>query len=132
MADRVELLKSLERLRWLEIAKKPRKPPRIEEAEIYCFFCGAAIEGSSGRVQILKGVREMACIRIPGGFVCNGMTPPTDEHECREFGYSLGRACKRCPVECYRNGMTAKEALADNKERIRRRRERNKQGRKCP
>jgi len=61
----------------------------------------------------------MVCISIPNGFICNGMNPPTEDHECREFGYSMGRACAKCPVECYRNGMTAKEALADNKEMVR-------------
>ena len=72
MNPRVELLKSLERLRWLEIAKKPRKPARVEKAETFCFFCGDAIEGQARRGKDL--------------------TPACDRPECQELRAGIQRA----------------------------------------
>lgn len=37
------------------------------------------------------------------------------ETECREAGWSQGRACKDCGVKCYRNGWSKQMVGADNK-----------------
>ena len=40
------------------------------------------------------------------------------EHECLEAIWSQGKACKKCPVPCYRQGMSALEATSDNKKLV--------------
>jgi len=56
------------------------------------------------------------------GFVCNFMTEPKVGAECREYIWSEGKACKKCPAKCYRAGMTKKLADEDNA-RLRKERE---------
>ena len=46
--------------------------------------------------------------------ICNFAQPP-NEKECLEAIWSQGKACKKCPVPCYRQGMSALEATSDNK-----------------
>jgi aldehyde:ferredoxin oxidoreductase len=59
------------------------------------------------------------------GFVCSFMTEPTAGAECREYIWSEGKACKKCPAKCHRAGMTKKQAIEDN---ARLRSARNEQG----
>lgn len=47
------------------------------------------------------------------------LSVPTKGAECREAIWSEGRACRKCDQPtCYRGGMTAAEARADNAELV--------------
>lgn len=46
--------------------------------------------------------------------LCTFAHPPS-KYECLDAIWSQGKACKKCPVSCYRQGMSALEATADNK-----------------
>jgi len=46
--------------------------------------------------------------------ICNFAQPP-NEKECLEAIWSQGKACNKCCVKCYRQGMSALEATSDNK-----------------
>ena len=43
-------------------------------------------------------------------------SPPTDERECLEAIWSVGRSCKSCGLtECYRHGWAKQRVDADNR-----------------
>lgn len=54
--------------------------------------------------------------------ICQFATPP-GEHECMEALASYGKACKKCSVSCYRQGMSTQEATADNERLVAEKRE---------
>jgi len=45
-------------------------------------------------------------------------TPPTADSECPEAVWSLGKSCKRCPMTCYRQGMSAGQVREDNRKLV--------------
>lgn len=49
------------------------------------------------------------------GVVCTAQQSPPSETECREAIYSQGRACKKCEVNCYRQGWSKDMVDRDNK-----------------
>lgn len=49
-------------------------------------------------------------------------------NECRTFLFSSGRACRPCPAECERQGMSATDARRDNVERVQRRQAEHEDG----
>ena len=51
--------------------------------------------------------------------LCDFRRPPA-ERECLEMIWSEGRACKRCPVECYRQGWSQHQVSLDNAARVKR------------
>lgn len=51
------------------------------------------------------------------GYLCTFRTEPA-EHECLESCWSNGRACKTCPIECYRRGWDKARVDVDNRRRV--------------
>lgn len=50
--------------------------------------------------------------------ICHFATPPA-ETECLEACASMGRACRKCDVKCYRQGWDVANVTADNARRVR-------------
>jgi hypothetical protein len=46
-------------------------------------------------------------------FICDFRVPPRDK-ECLEMIWSSGKTCRKCPVTCYRQGMTKTQVRVDN------------------
>ncbi len=57
--------------------------------------------------------------------LCTFRTVPAIGAECREMLWSEGRACRRCPVDCYRRGWKRVQVFADNARMIEERRRRD-------
>ena len=49
--------------------------------------------------------------------ICDFRRRP-DKRECLEAVWSEGRACKRCPVDCYRQGWSQHRVTLDNASRV--------------
>ena len=54
--------------------------------------------------------------------VCRFAGEPKAGRECMEAINSMGRACKKCEMSCYRKGWTAQRATTDNRRLVRERR----------
>ena len=81
----------------------------LDGTERFCEDC----DESLGELSCSEGQQNTAvAIRL-----CTFRSEP-GEHECREACWSAGRACKTCPVECYRAGWSKERVDRDNAELV--------------
>lgn len=67
----------------------------------------------------MSGGKMFDCVKIPDGHMCQVAAYQPGETECPEAVLSVGRACRKCKVACYRRGWSKESVDFDNAKLVR-------------